>query len=177
MYILMLQVLMPPAGPRYTTQSGLVRFTSDAPLELIEARSSVLRGVLDTSQHSFAFAVQLSSFEGFNDPLQAEHFCEKFLECERYPQATFSGKIIESVPFGQPGVYEVRAKGTFVVHGVSRERIIKGSLTIAEDGIRVRSDFTVRLGDHAIRVPQVVFHNVAEAIAVHIDATLVATGS
>lgn len=156
----------------FICQNGQVSFRSEAPLELINAQSQDLRGVLDTEKNNFAFLIPMNSFEGFNDPLQKEHFCEKFLACNRFPQASFQGKIIESVSYDIPGTYEVRAKGEFNIHGISQERIIKARINIQEDKIDISSKFTVKLADHKIRVPKIVYNKVAEIIQVEINSTL-----
>ncbi|MCB0376383.1 MAG: YceI family protein, partial [Sinomicrobium sp.] len=121
----------------YLAENGRMHFKSDAPLELIEATSAELKGVLDTEKGSFAFSVDIPTFQGFNSPLQREHFNENYLESKRYPRATFVGKIIEEVDFFAPGSYEVRAKGVLDVHGVKQERIIKGQLNVTKDGISI----------------------------------------
>ena len=59
---------------------GVVVFRSEAPLEVIQAESYQLRGVIDTLSRAFAWRVRMSSFEGFNSPLQREHFNEDYME-------------------------------------------------------------------------------------------------
>ena len=51
----------------FKTSAGSAYFKSDAPLELIEAESKTLRGVLDGSARTFAFSVDTKSFKlGFS---------------------------------------------------------------------------------------------------------------
>ena len=114
----------------------------------------------------------MRSFEGFNGPLQKEHFNENYLESLKYPKATFAGKIIEKIDFQKDGTYPVRAKGKLSVHGVEQERIIKSSLEIKGDRLVVRSTFTVPLSDHAISIPKIVHQKIAEEIEVTVEATL-----
>lgn len=156
----------------YVTQEGEVSFVSDAPLELIQASSTQLYGAIDANQQNFAFSLRINSLQGFNSVLQQEHFNEKFLESEQFPKATFQGKLIEEIDFSQPGVYTVRAKGRFEVHGVSQERIIRASLTIRPQSIEIYAQFPVLVIDHQITIPQVVFQNIAEEITVTVKANL-----
>jgi hypothetical protein len=160
------------AQARYIAENGRMHFKSDAPLELIEATSTKLKGILDTGNGSFAFSVDIPTFQGFNSPLQREHFNENYLESRRYPRATFVGKIIEEVDFFAPGTYEVRSKGILEVHGVKQERIIKGVVSVAKDGISIRSDFTVLLEDHKISIPRIVHQKIAEEILVDMSIFL-----
>ncbi|MDJ1485940.1 hypothetical protein QNI16_36000 [Cytophagaceae bacterium YF14B1] len=60
------------------------------------------------------------------------------------------------------GTYDVTAKGTLELHGVSRERTLKGKLTISNGQLILVSDFDVRLTDHKIEVPTLVMAKVAE---------------
>jgi polyisoprenoid-binding protein YceI len=156
----------------YLTQSGEVSFISEAPLELIRARSQELRGAIDTDKHTFAFNLRVISFEGFNSALQREHFNEKFLETNSFPKATFQGKLIEKIDFSAPGIYPVRAKGIFEVHGIPQERIIRATIEVKESGIELTADFKVLVADHKITIPQIVYQNIAEEIQVKVKAVL-----
>ena len=163
-----------PAQPGlYKTNEARVYFKSDAPLELIEAQSSKMRGVINPAEQTFAFSVSNNSFEGFNSALQREHFNENYMESSRYPNSTFSGKIIEAVDFTKDGDYTIRAKGKLVIHGVEQERIIKSTIQVKDGVVRLNSNFTVVLAEHNITIPRIVFQKIAEEIKVEINAVLV----
>ena len=159
-------------GRLWYTDAGRLAFSSDAPLELIEAASQQLQGLLDPADGSFAFAVPVSSFQGFNSPLQQEHFNENYLETATYPRATFQGKLIEQIDFGRAGTYEVRAKGILTIHGVAQERIIRARLELGPERCTVQSSFTVLLEEHRISIPKVVRQKIAEEIQVEVSAVL-----
>jgi hypothetical protein len=165
-------VLQPQGPPVYQCDNGWVQFSSEAPLELIEASSKRLRGVLDPSVNAFAWSVPVKSFEGFNSPLQREHFNENYMESTQYPDITFEGKIIEKLDFSQPGSYQVRAKGRLKVHGVVQERIIKSQIEIGDDRITIQASFSVPLLDHDISIPKIVHQKIAEEIKVEVRAVL-----
>lgn len=156
----------------YLTKSGHVSFLSEAPLEEIEAANDKVGSVLDVSKRSLAFQVPILAFEGFNSALQHEHFNENYMEVESYPKATFNGKIIEDIDFSTPGSHRVRAKGMLDVHGVSKERIIPGTLKITSSGISIRANFDVTLADHDIEIPSIVTQKIAEVVQVELDVTL-----
>ena len=156
----------------YLTQNGQVYFHSDAPLEFIGAKSDLLEGVIDPAKNTFAFQLEISSFEGFNSPLQKVHFNENYLETKRFPKATFSGKIIEKVDLKKDGTYTVRTKGKLVVHGISQERIIKSTVTVTDGVLELKSTFTVLLDEHDIDIPRIVHQKIAEEIKVEITAVL-----
>lgn len=155
-----------------STTSGTISFRSEASLELIKATSNELLGKIDEAKRTFAFRVLLRSFEGFNSGLQQIHFNENYLETDLFPEASFSGKIIEPVDFNKNGKSIIRAKGILKIHGVEQERIIKCELAIQENRVHIESDFTVQLSDHNIRIPRVVHEKIATEIKVNVKADL-----
>lgn len=156
----------------YTTNTGTIHFSSEAPMELINATSKELKGAIDADKKTFAFRVRINSFEGFNSPLQKEHFNENYMETEKLPEALFSGKIIEDVNLSVNGSYSIRAKGVLIIHGVSQERIIKSEVEVKNGTMKVKSKFTVLLSDHNIPIPRVVKEKLANEIKVEIKAEL-----
>ncbi len=156
----------------YRCEDGYVSFVSDAPLELITAESRSLKGLLDPEKGTFAFQLATQTLTGFNSPLQQEHFYENYIETEKYPTASFNGRIIEKVDFGTPGETEVRAKGILDIHGVKKERIIKCLLKIEADQLFATSKFNVNLDDHNITIPKLVFQKIAEEVQVNIEVNL-----
>jgi polyisoprenoid-binding protein YceI len=156
----------------YSVSTGSILFRSEARLELIKANSNELRGKLDAAKKAFAFTVKMNSFKGFNSPLQREHFNENYLESSHYPDAFFSGKIIEDVDFTKDGEYSIRVKGILNVHGVPQERIIKTAVTIKNGVLNLESAFTVQLSDHNIPIPKVVHEKLASEIKVEVKALM-----
>jgi hypothetical protein len=152
---------------------GKIEFNSNAPLELINAKSTELRGVIDPANGNFAFSVRNTSFRGFNSALQEEHFHESYMESHRYEVSGFVGRIIEKVDFTKNGTYIIRAKGKLNIHGVERERIIQSTLQIVGNKMMVKSSFSVPVVEHNISIPKLVYQKIAEEIAVIINADFV----
>ena len=155
----------------FRTTKGYISFRSEAPLEIITASSSGLEGIIDHQALTFAFVVPISTFKGFNNGLQQQHFYENYLESTKYPEATFSGKIIEYIDLTQPGTYNVRAKGQLNIHGRTQERIIKTELISDGREVTAKSQFLVPLIDHQIEIPKVVHQKIAQEIKVKVLAT------
>ncbi len=141
-------------------------------MEVIRAQSQRLRGTIDTATQQFAWSVRINTFEGFNSPLQREHFNEDYMESEKYPEATFAGRIIEAVDWKRPGTYEVRAKGKLTIHGVEQERIIRATLEVKEARLRINAQFSVLLADHEITIPKAVFYIFSEEVQVTVKTEL-----
>lgn len=156
----------------YQTIDGQVTFKSEAPLEMIKASSNQLAGLLDNEKKTFSFKINIRTFQGFNSPLQKEHFNENYMESDKYPVASFTGKIIEDEDLSKDGKYEVRAKGVLTIHGVAQERIIKTNVSVRNNTITITTQFSVLLSDHNIPIPVIVYKKLANEINVDLTATL-----
>jgi hypothetical protein len=156
----------------YYTKNGTISFSSVAQQEIINATSDNLIGVLNSSNRTFLFKVLIRSFEGFNNTLQQEHFNEKYMESEKYPEATFSGKIIEDLDLSIDGVYDVRAKGKLKIHGKEVERIIRSKVSVKNGSIKIESEFRILLSDYNIKIPKVVHEKVASEIMIDLKIEL-----
>jgi polyisoprenoid-binding protein YceI len=156
----------------YEMSKGLVQFSSRAPLENIEAKAKAIKGVLNLDNQTFAFSVDVRSFTGFNNDLQREHFHENYMETEKIPQASFSGKLIDKF---NPEIdfQKIRAKGQMDVHGVKKERIIDVVITRKGALYEVSTSFNIALQDHGISIPKIVFQKIAEVIVVDVSGTMI----
>lgn len=159
-------------GQKFSTKFGTIKFISKAQLELIQASSDKLQGILDPATNQFAFLIDMKSFQGFNSGLQRQHFNENYIETEKFPLAKFSGKIIEQVDYAQNGVSEVRAKGELDIHGQKQVRIIKSKITVNGNQISIEAQFLIPLSDHNITIPKIVNQKIATEIEVSVNATL-----
>src|SRR6478736_3366200 len=155
---------------QFKTDKGEISFFSETPVENIDAKSSKMYSVIDPSTRKLACIVSISTFE-FDNSLMKEHFNEKYLESEKYPKASFSGVINESIDFAKAGVYKVSVTGKLKIHGVEQDRTINGIITIENDKkLSLQSEFHVKLVDHKIEVPTLVFEKIAEVIKVKVSA-------
>lgn len=156
----------------FSTGSGTITFTSDAPLELIQASSNQLKGWLNPDSKQFSFSINIKTFKGFKIAMQQKHFNENYLESDKYPQASFEGKVIEDVDLRRDGLYSIRAKGNLSIHGVTQERIIKCTLTIKNGLVNVKANFIVLLADHNITIPKILDQKLASNIKVEVKTDL-----
>jgi len=160
------------AQKKFTSDNGQIKFASKAQLEMIQANSNKLQGILDPTTNKFAFLVNVQSFQGFNSELQRKHFNENYMESEKFTQAKFSGKIIEQIDYTQDNTFDVRAKGELEIHGQKQTRIIKGKITIKGNQVIIETNFMVPLSDHSISIPKIVSQKIATEIEVDINTTL-----
>jgi hypothetical protein len=152
---------------RLTSEKGMVSFASNAELEVIKASSEKVVGLMDPATNRFAFSISIESFQGFNSSLQRSHFNENYMESTKFPNATFTGKIIEQVDLTTSGTYDIRAKGDLIVHGETQSRIIRAKIIITKEGAQVEAQFIVSLVDHNIQIPKIVNRKIASEILVN----------
>jgi len=62
--------------------------------------------------------------------------------------------------------------GKLKVHGVEQERNINATVTTKGDKITVDSTFDIKLEDHSIKRPTILFKKIAEVIKVTVHAEL-----
>lgn len=154
------------AQQKYKCSDGKVKFFSSAPLEDIEAISEKVSAIYNAQNGEVAAIIPIKSFE-FENGLMQEHFNENYMESEKYPKASFSGKIYNPGKDFSGKVFQTEAKGKLTIHGVTKERIIPLTLTYQEDGsIKVTAKFMVKVADHKIKIPSIVFQNIAEEVEV-----------
>lgn len=146
-------------------RNAQISFFSETPLENISGLNKNVTAILNTKTSEVAVKMQVAQFE-FPNKLMQEHFNENYLESDKYPTASFTGKIQEKVDFSKEGVQAVTAKGVLNMHGVAKERTMTGKLTVTKTGASVVCEFNVPLTDHKIEVPKLVFEKIAEVIAV-----------
>jgi len=153
----------------YIAPHGKIHFHSSAPLEDIDAVSSEGNCVLDASSRKITATVEMKSFV-FPKPLMQQHFNESYAESDKFPYATLEATIVEKISFTKTGAYNVTLKGTFEVHGIKKERTIKGKL-IVHNGHpeKATAEFDVKLVDHGIKVPTVLVMKVADVIKVDVS--------
>ena len=153
------------AQGKFVTSTGNTKFSSETPLENVNAENKKSQVILNTANNEIAIRMNMREFV-FPNKLMQEHFNENYIESSKYPTATFSGKVDNAPDYSKDGQYDVSATGKFTVHGVTKARTIKGKMKIGDGKITINSDFEVPLTDHKIEVPQVVFVKIAQVISV-----------
>ncbi len=153
---------------RYVADKGMVDFFSQATLEDIKAENQKAQSIFNASTGEIAFRVGIRDFQ-FKKKLMQEHFNEKYMESDKFPYATFSGTLEGFSPEGT-GWQNVTAKGDLKIHGVAHKIEVPGTVKIIDaESILMRSEFTVKLEDYGITIPQILWQNIAEQVKVTIE--------
>ena len=149
----------------YVTESSKISFFSATPVEDIEAVNDAATSLINLAKSEIAFRVPISGFQ-FEKPLMQEHFNENYMDTEKYPTASFKGKLSEEIDPKKDTIYNLTATGIMTIHGVDRPQTYNGIVVCKDGKATLSCDFTVQLKDHKIKVPKVVFANIAEVIEV-----------
>ncbi|MEI6507439.1 MAG: YceI family protein [Bacteroidota bacterium] len=156
----------------YTYKDGSVSFFSKTAMEDIDAHNTKTNVLLQIAEKKIAFIAYNTDFK-FVSKLMEEHYNEKYVESEKFPMATFLGKINEDIDLTKEGVYNVTVTGNFTLHGVVKERTIPGTITVKSGEINVKAVFPVTCGDHKIIIPTLVVAKVSEKVDVTVNVNLV----
>ncbi len=165
-----ISAFMTANAQKFMTKNGYIGFYSHTPVEDIKADNNQVASVLDVSTGEIAFQVLIKSFQ-FEKALMQEHFNENYLESDKFPRSTFSGKItnISEVNFSKTGKYETTVEGDLLIHGVTKKISAKGSFEVAENSINATSKFNIQPEDYNINIPGVVRNNIAKTIEVTVN--------
>lgn len=149
----------------YTSDSSSVSFSSHTPIEDIEAHNAASTSMIEMSSQSIQFQVPVSAFQFANKMMQ-EHFNDGYLEPQKFPYATFRGKLSDSLDLSIDTNYRVETIGMLNVHGIDRVGTFKGELVCKDSVAALFSVFKIVLADHGVKVPGAIFDNVAKEVAV-----------
>ncbi|HEY9049528.1 MAG TPA: YceI family protein [Ohtaekwangia sp.] len=152
---------------KYVLEKSFVSFYSHATIEDIKAGNTKTVSLFNTATGEVAFAVPITEFQ-FEKSLMKEHFNEKYMESERYPTATFQGKIT-GFAIESEGVQQAIATGKLTIHGVTKDVEIKGTAEKQGDKLIMKTKFIVKLEDYKVARPQILWKNIAEQVEVTVD--------
>lgn len=158
------------AQDKYMTQAGYTKFFSSAPLEDIEAHNDQVQSIIDFSKQEVVVSMDMQLFE-FEKSLMREHFNENYIESEKYPKAIFKGTFQGDEPIDptQDGEYSVTVSGNLTIHGITQPISAPGTIRVKDSKVSALTKFVVRVADHDIKIPKIVFHNIAEEVEVTVD--------
>ena len=154
---------------KYGAESSVVSFFSDGAIEDIAASNAKSMSIFNATTGDIVFSIPIKDFE-FEKSLMKEHFNEKYMETEKFPKATFQGKITgfqTTVAGEQPA----KAAGKLTMHGVAKEIELAGTVEFNNGKVVMKSKFIVKLEDYKIAIPQLLWQNIAEEIEVKTEFT------
>lgn len=175
MLIAMLTFFQVTQAQKLITKTGHVWFYSKTPVEEIEAHNRQAVSTLDPATGEMVFMLLVKSFE-FKRALMQEHFNENYLESDKFPKASFKGKItnLDKINFKKDGVYNTEVSGDMTIHNVTKPLSAKGTLVVKGGTVIANSKFLTTAHDWDIEIPTVVEDKIAKQIEVTVEATYTA---
>lgn len=158
------------AQGKYLTKTGYVSFYSHSIVEDIKAENTQVLCVFDEETGKITIKMLMRSFQ-FEKALMQEHFNENYIESEKYPKASFVGKIVNYTPLKE-GANTVMIKGKLKIHGQEKEIQEEATIIKSDDEINLSGNFMVNVADFDIKIPSVVKKNIAEKIKVNVNIIL-----
>jgi polyisoprenoid-binding protein YceI len=155
---------------RIFTRKGAVSFYSKAAMEDIEAHNNAAVSVIDKTSGQLEFSVLMKGFE-FEKALMQEHFNENYVESDKYPKASFKGRItdLSKVKFTTDGSYTVPVSGQIMLHGVTKDVSTNATITVKAGMVSGTAEFKLALGDYNISIPAVVKDKVSNTVRVVVN--------
>lgn len=164
---LLTMLALSAGAQKYMTKNGFISFFSHTPMEDIKAENNQVAGVIDAATGEIVFQVLINSFH-FERSLMEEHFNENYMESEKYPKASFKGKItdLKAVDFKKAGTYEVVVEGDLTIRDVAKKTTVKGTVEVVTGGLNANAKFNIAPEDFNIKIPAVVREKIAKTLEV-----------
>ena len=158
------------AQGKLLTKNGHISFFSHTPMEDIKGDNNQVASVLDSQTGEIIFTALMKSFK-FERALMEEHFNENYLESDKFPKASYKGKItnLTSVDFTKNGVYNVEIEGQLTMHGATNNLNVKGTLEVKDGNAKAKAKFLLPIKDYKIEIPAVVKEKIQDNMEVTVD--------
>ncbi|HXH18197.1 MAG TPA: YceI family protein [Chitinophagales bacterium] len=167
---LVISLIFSVSAQKLFTKTGHIWFYSHAPLEDITAHNYQVTSVMDSKTGDIVFKVTMSAFQ-FQKALMQQHFNEKYVESDKFPESVFKGKItdLSGIDFTKDGTYKAPVEGDLTIHGVTQPMKADGKIEVKGGKVFAQSLFQVAVADYDIKIPSAVKDNIAKVIDVHVE--------
>lgn len=155
------------------TRSGEIKFEASMPsFEEIAAKNNTASCLFDAGTGEIAVLALVKAFR-FKIPLMEEHFNENYIESDKFPKATFKGKVAN---FAVAKVTSAKAtydlEGELTLHGINKK--VKSKITFLQSGEKLiaTAAFKIKTADYNIKIPSLVKNKIAETVAIDLKFDL-----
>jgi hypothetical protein len=161
------------AQNKFFTRTGVVVFYSKAPIEDIKAINNQVGCIYETESNRIVANVLIRAFE-FDKTLMQQHFNENYMESDKFPKATFKGKLlnIQNIDFKSNWTKSIEFEGDMTIHGVTKKINSIASISCENGNLSVITDFNIFIKDFDIKIPSTLINNIAEKINIKVNLKL-----
>jgi polyisoprenoid-binding protein YceI len=146
------------AQKKKVTTSATISFDATTKIDALpKAENKTVVASINTKTGDVAFESIIKSFS-FSNPKMQEHFNgAMWMDSEKFPKASFKGKItnLSAVNFKKDGTYSATVTGDLTMHGVTKPVSTTASVVVAGKAVTTTTDFTVKLADFAVNGPAI----------------------
>ncbi len=144
---------------QYKTKTGSIYFNpnKDQSHKDYAAESKEATAILNADKAEVALLVPMKTFH-FNNALLEEHFNENYLHSDKYPNATYKGKLVGFTKdmLTKDGTYNMTSEGTVTLHGVSKSFKSPVKMVVSGKIVTFNCNFTIKAEDYKIDIPAIV---------------------
>lgn len=175
-FVLLLVIVSNTEGfaQKLITKTGNIKFEASTPsYEEIAAESKSVSAVLDQTTGDFASLILIKGFR-FKVALMEEHFNENYMESEKFPKATFKGKIEDfdiSKITSSPKNFTL--KGDLTIHGKTKPISVIVKISKTTNGVNAIGTFEAKPEDFDIEIPSLVRKKIADKIKINYNFLLI----
>ena len=160
-------------GQKYSTRNGSLKFEASMPsFEEVAANNKTASAVLEASKGDLAVLALMKGFR-FKVALMEEHFNENYVESDKYPKATFNGKIEGfdvSKLTAEPKAFTI--SGDLTLHGKTKKVTDVAKISKSGSNIIITGSFIVKPADFSIEIPKLVSNKVSDKVEVTYNLSL-----
>ena len=155
------------------TKTGRITFDATGNLEKIQGVNKKVTCAVDKSSGAVEFAALMKAFQ-FEKALMEEHFNDNYVESDKFPKATFKGRITnaQAINWSKDGKYSANVEGDLTIHGVTKKIASKGTFVVDNGVVSAKSSISINLKDYGIEIPALVKENISEKVSIDIDVLL-----
>jgi len=156
LFTVLIGSIMSSSAQKYITKTGLIELNSSTPVNAIRGVNNAVASILDTEIGEIYVSTLIHSFK-FDKTVVEERVNEKYIESDKFPKATFQGKITDykKINFLEDGDYNITIEGKLTIHGVTNYIKERGELTIKNGVIVTSTEFLISLKSYKIKVENV----------------------
>ena len=161
------------AQDKLMSKSGKITLEASVPaFEEIKATNNGVTVVLNPKTGEIASLALMKGFR-FKIALMEEHFNENYVESDKYPKATFKGKIDNFDATALTATAkDYTIKGKMEIHGKTKDITVIAKIKKTDAGIEIVSNFSILASDYDIKIPSVVKNKVSNKINLKLEATV-----
>ncbi|MFB3388317.1 YceI family protein [Flavobacterium sp. LAR06] len=161
------------SAQKYMTKTGSLKFEASVEsFEEIAAENKNTSAILDATTGEIAVLTLMKGFR-FKVALMEEHFNENYIESDKFPKATFKGKVEDfdaAKLSSASGIFKI--SGDLTLHGKTKKVTTNAKISKSGDKITVTGNFDVKPEDFDIEIPKLVSKKVADKVKITFNLLL-----